>query len=60
MEDTNLSFNYAFRGENNYFSSGVSFLLYQTEKKTRYQIGIFSKFLKQKTECIAINMLVML
>lgn len=31
MNDINLSFNYAFRGKNNYFSSGISFLLYQTE-----------------------------
>lgn len=33
MKDINISFNWAFGGENNYFSSGVSFLLYQKEKK---------------------------
>lgn len=44
MKDINLSFNFVFRGENKYFSSGVSFLLYQTEKIPAIKLGYFLNF----------------
>lgn len=55
MKDINISFNWAFGGENNYFSSGVSFLLYQKEKKkTSIKLGYFLFFLSKKLTALLI------